>query len=101
MTASLTLPVAITYIGPRVRLAEQANVNRRWWQFWKPKRIRVERHVGVVYSIGGPDRPYGLYVMATLVDTDGNVARITESWGDRVVTEHFRCLSGRGYIMSY
>jgi hypothetical protein len=39
--------------------------------------------------------------MATLVDTEGNVARITESWGDRVVTESFRLLSGRGYIMSY
>jgi hypothetical protein len=101
MSASLTLPVRIRYVGPRVRLETQENLDRRWWQFWKPKRVQVERYTGTIYSIGGPDRPVGLYVMATLVDTEGNVARITESWGDRVVTESFRLLSGRGYIMSY
>jgi hypothetical protein len=101
MTASLTLPVTITYIGNRVRSYACSNAARRWWQFWKPRIVRFERVSGIEYSIGGASRPVGLYVNSILVDSDGNVARITESWGDRVVTEHFRCLSGKGYIMSY
>lgn len=103
MADSLVLPVEISIVGPCWRTIASPNTERRWWQFWKPKTLRANFHVGTELAIGGTvARPVGLYVNCMLIGEHGTAATIIDSWRDRLVIDGAWAAGHRkGWIMAY
>lgn len=102
MKSTLTVPVSIRVIGPSVRLRREPT-RRPWWQFWKPKFVLGESFEGTKVEVSGDSRPPGLYIGQMLIHEHGRMARIVNSYHNRLVIEaDWRGLPpGNGFIVSF